>query len=207
MVELDKECRRLNTENEKLEKQILDLNEDKLKIIKDSSTLRKETRQLKDSIKELEENNENLEEKIRVYQEDNDKLQRSYEELRQWLLGRLMFKKAKPTFEDNFNRPSIKDDSLMNELEELGETAETYGNWPETSKLHHTSLDELDPYEELIDRRKSISVETIKKTIVYDGTQRSLVSINHFQLFPDEFKDGVKRKDPGEEYFLLVSVI
>lgn len=115
-----------------------------------------------------------------------------------------MLKKAKPTFEENFARPSTRDDSLMNELEELGEATETYGNSHDNAKMRRTSLEELDPYEELMERRKSISVETIRKTIEFGGIQRSLVSINHFQLFPDEFKDSIKRKDPGEEYFLLV---
>jgi hypothetical protein len=115
-----------------------------------------------------------------------------------------MLKKAKPTFEENFGRQNTKDDSLMNELEELGEVTETYGNSHDSGKIRGSSLEELDPYEELMERRKSISVETIRKTIEFAGIQRSLVSINHFQLFPDEFKDSIKRKDPGEEYFLLV---
>jgi len=115
-----------------------------------------------------------------------------------------MLKKAKPTFEENFGRMNTKDDSLMNELEELGEVTETYGNSHDNAKMQSSSLEELDPYEDLIERRKSISVETIRKTIEFEGIHRSLVSINHFQLYPDEYKDTIKRKDPGEEYFLLV---
>lgn len=122
----------------------------------------------------------------------------------------MMFKKAKPNLEENLTRQTNKEESLMNEFDELGELSDNYGvshSYENLKPMLRSSIEELDPYVENMDRRKSISVETIKKTILDGTTQRSFVFIDHFQVFPDEFINGIKRKDPGEEYFLLVIYI